>query len=272
MEFHEAANIFPLDEENIDALAEDIRVNGQVQPIEIFEGKILDGRRRWTACQRLGIQPKMKAVYPDDPIAHVLSLNLHRRHLNPSQLSMVAARARDYYDRQAKERQKMSQGRGVKGVENLPPLNETGKARDQAGKAVGVSGKSVDYATRVLEKGTPALIQAVDEGKMAISTAAILAAEPPEVQDKEASLPKRNRRYGSGLGGSIANGHHSTSESKPDPDPDNNPEDRKSRGKGITMAHEAINLLAQIPKNDGLRKRGFQIVLEWVQRNLKGMR
>ena len=50
-------------------------------------------------------------------------------------------------DLEAKERQKLSKGPGIKGVVNLPHLSE--KARDSVGKAVGVSGKSIDYATRV---------------------------------------------------------------------------------------------------------------------------
>jgi hypothetical protein len=54
---------------------------------------------------------------------------------------MAAARARELYDRMAKERQKLSQGRGIKGVENFPHLNPEGKARDQVGKVFGVSGK-----------------------------------------------------------------------------------------------------------------------------------
>lgn len=37
-------------------------------------------------------------------------------------------------DQQAKERQRLSEGRGQKGVEKVPHLNETGKARDQSPK------------------------------------------------------------------------------------------------------------------------------------------
>jgi hypothetical protein len=78
---------------------------------------------------------------------------------------MVAARAREIYDAQAKERQVESgrnHGRG-KVPENLPEPINAGDARDKAGKAVGVSGRSVDFATKVLSQGEPELIKAVDE-------------------------------------------------------------------------------------------------------------
>lgn len=53
---------------------------------------------------------------------------------------MVGARVRQFYDDQAKERQKVRKGnQSGASVENLPQLDE-GTARDQVGKAVGVSG------------------------------------------------------------------------------------------------------------------------------------
>src|SRR5262245_40514962 len=103
-EFHEAANIFPLDEEHLDELAKDIHQHGQQVAIEIFDGQILDGRRRYLACKKTGKQPRFVEVDVADPIQYVLSLNLHRRHLSPTQLSMVAARAMGIYEQQAKER------------------------------------------------------------------------------------------------------------------------------------------------------------------------
>jgi hypothetical protein len=55
------------------------------------------------------------------------------------------------------------------------------------------------------------------------------------------------------------------------PDPDNSPEDRKLKGKGIFMAHEAINILSRIPKDDALRQDGFRLVDDWITRhNLLG--
>lgn len=259
MEIHEAANIFPIDDEHISDLAADIKKNGQKVAIELFEGKIIDGRRRFKACQVAGIEPLTKNVLPEDPISYVLSLNLHRRHLNPSQLAMVGARAREIYDREAKERQKVRKGNQAGAtVENLPQL-DSGKARDAVGKAIGVSGKTIDHATRVLNQAVPEVVKAVDEGRMAVSTAAILAAEPEDKQREEISNPKRNRVYKPGCLSGDAPSPGKTSEPEP--------QAGKVRGVGVEIANEAINCLIRIPKNDALRKRGLQIVADWIKAN-----
>ena len=80
--------------------------------------------------------------------------------------AMCAARAREVYEQQAKERQIRKPADSV--VENLPQQNS--KVRDAAGKAFGVSGKSVDYGKKVLDMGTPELVKAVDEGCMVVGT------------------------------------------------------------------------------------------------------
>lgn len=189
VQFHEAANIFPLlDEKTFEELVEDIGKNGLRESIKIMDGLVLDGRNRYRACLHSGAKPRFEHVTPEDPIAYVLSLNLHRRHLSSAQSAMCAARAREIYERQAKDRQKL-------GKENLPDPQQQGQARDKAGKAFGVSGKSVDHATRVIEKGIPELAKAVDEGRMAVSTAAFLATEEPVIQKQAISDPKRNRIY-----------------------------------------------------------------------------
>lgn len=254
---HEAAELFPLDEEHIDELAGDIKSNGQQVAIELLDGKVIDGRRRLAACTRLGIEPKTRTVKVPDPVAYVLSLNLHRRHLTPSQLSMVAARVRAIYDKQAKER--MESGKRNP-VASLPQGNE-GKARDLAGKAVGVSGKSVDYATRVLERGTPELVKAVDEGRVAVSTAAIHAGDSAEEQ-REFINRVPNRNYISCS--KSPEDKRETPEAKAKA---NDNGEIKLIGVGVIRANEAINSLTRIPKNDALRQRGLQLVMDWCRRN-----
>jgi len=60
-------------------------------------------------------------------------------------------------------------------VVNFPPLAiGEGKSRDLAGKAVQVSGKLVDHATKVIARAIPEVIKAVDEGRMSVTTTAVL--------------------------------------------------------------------------------------------------
>jgi hypothetical protein len=47
-------------------------LNSQQVPMEIFDGNLLDGRRRWMACERAGVEPKLKNVCLGDPVAYVV--------------------------------------------------------------------------------------------------------------------------------------------------------------------------------------------------------
>lgn len=95
MEFHEIANLFPLmvgDEYR--ALVEDIRANGLLEPIALYEGKILDGRNRYNACIVLGIEPNYTTYDGPSAEAFVISKNLHRRHLTRDQRDEVVCKLR----------------------------------------------------------------------------------------------------------------------------------------------------------------------------------
>jgi ParB-like chromosome segregation protein Spo0J len=94
LEFHPLADIIPLMEgEEFEALVEDIRAHGLLEPITLYEGMILDGRNRHRACLAAGIETtpwNFEAVYRDkhseaDARAYVISHNLHRRHLTAKQ-------------------------------------------------------------------------------------------------------------------------------------------------------------------------------------------
>ena len=92
LEPHPFADVFPiLDGEAFNALEKDIEARGQQEPIVVYEGKILDGRNRYRACQILGREPEVREFAGDDAMGFVLSANLHRRHLNEGQRAMVGA-------------------------------------------------------------------------------------------------------------------------------------------------------------------------------------
>jgi hypothetical protein len=96
MDIHPAAEEFPLAESDIHALAADIKKNGQREPAYYIRGDkgnpvLLDGRHRLDARELLGkkIELNDSAVFqrlggPDfDPVAFIISKNIHRRHLAP---------------------------------------------------------------------------------------------------------------------------------------------------------------------------------------------
>lgn len=162
-ETHPAADIFPmLDGPDLDALAEDIRAHGLRNPVIVIGSKVLDGRNRLAACDRLGIEATFRQYEGDDPVAFVLSENLHRRHLNESQRAMVAARIAT-----------LRKGRPVANKSaNLPICAPT-----QAGAAerLSVGERSVRHAREVIEKAAPEVVAAVERGQLAVSAAADLS-------------------------------------------------------------------------------------------------
>ena len=90
-ELHELCKMFPeADEQTLKEMAEDIKENGQNEPIILYEGKILDGRNRLLACEIAGVEPSFIQFSGEEPLQFVLSKNLYRRHLSDSQRAMMA--------------------------------------------------------------------------------------------------------------------------------------------------------------------------------------
>ena len=87
--FHELASVFPLLEGGeYTALIDDVRTHGLLEPITLFEGKILDGRNRYRACLAAGVEPRFREILFGDyaeAAACVISANIHRRHLTAEQ-------------------------------------------------------------------------------------------------------------------------------------------------------------------------------------------
>ena len=84
-----------------------------------------------------------------------------RRHLTPSQLAVVAIKALPFYQKEAKDRQRLSKGRGNKGAQTCATLK--GKATEWAAKRVGVGVRLVEMAKKVQE-ADPKLIAEIEAG------------------------------------------------------------------------------------------------------------
>lgn len=89
---HEHAECYPLlADDDLAALAEDIRENGQRDPVTVTsDGLLIDGRNRARACAMLGIEPLVEVYEGDDIGAFVRSRNM-RRHQPVGSLAMSTA-------------------------------------------------------------------------------------------------------------------------------------------------------------------------------------
>jgi hypothetical protein len=115
IQFHPLADIFPLMEgAEFDALVADIKANGLREKMDLYKGKIVEGRNRYRALRRLGIDPSAdpkkyfrNAIYAhtiggdiapheqdnDARVrAYIISKNIHRRHLTAEQKRDVIAK------------------------------------------------------------------------------------------------------------------------------------------------------------------------------------
>lgn len=188
MKVHPAARAFPLLEgEEFESFVQDIKAHGQQAPI-VFHGEVLlDGRNRWRACNKLGIEPRSVQWEGNgsSATAYVISANLRRRHLTPSQLATVAAELLPEFKKEAKERQR-EHGKTAPGKKANTPANSGGsEARDAAAAAVGVSHTYVDQAS-ALEEKAPELFVRVKAGEITLSKAVreVRKAEAPTVEEE----------------------------------------------------------------------------------------
>jgi len=153
---HEYALLLPaMGEQELGELGENIKANGLLFPIVLYEGCILDGVQRYTACERHKIKldvsrdfvsweslpERVRAV---GPLTYVTSVNVPRRHLTIQQRAEHALKLLPIYEREAKERQ-------LAGTP-LASGEAKGKATEKAAAAVGVSTSTVERARRKQRK------------------------------------------------------------------------------------------------------------------------
>lgn len=196
MPCHPITALFPLIEgQAFEDLAIDIDLHGQREPIWTYMGQIIDGRNRDRAIEtanrwrRRDGRPFLSPCYREwngqgSLVAFVLSINLHRRHLTESLRGMLAARAAAMMEEEARQRQleglkKTKPTSSVSPDTNGETLGNSGRTREKAAQLANVSEATVARAQKVLKEAPAELVEAVDQGKVKVATAASWVGLPP---------------------------------------------------------------------------------------------
>jgi ParB-like chromosome segregation protein Spo0J len=164
MKAHPAAELFDMLPPNeIEKLGRSMQIDGQLHPVLVWRGLIIDGRNRVAACDRVGIKPKIKEL-PDgtcenDIVRMIIAANLHRRHIDPKRIPAIAAELATMMvgdNQHSKE-----------GPQNCGPSKAT---VSEVSERLGVAPRTVEMAKEVKAKA-PDLFEKIKKGEMRTGTA-----------------------------------------------------------------------------------------------------
>ena len=276
-EFHEAANIFPMEEETIGSLADDIKSEGLHNAITVFDGKILDGRRRYTACMKVGVEPRFDFLEKcPDLVKFVWSMNYHRRNLKDHQKGIVAGRAKELrkrYEAEAKEKRKRKPADSVE--EKLPQQKRNPQSRDALGKQFGISGRTAERGAKVVELGVEELQEAVWNGNVGLVEAERIAKIGKDTPEKEAKQKKALEEELDRRANKLKQkGDEGKLQSEVEPNGSDASKPNGQRKKALTAANDVIDYLSRSPlirigKSNPHRDAAYDKVIRWLRSTKK---
>jgi hypothetical protein len=175
---HPAADLFPLLEgDEFNALCKSIIERGLEKPIELYEGRVIDGRNRLRACLQMSAEPEFIEWAGGDPYEYVWAHNAVRRHLDAGQRAAIRLKFDDEIRALAeKRREEANAARGrTQRVGAVAPTSKatvpsTCDTRDELARRADVGSRTAQKALTV-QKHAPELADKVASGEVKLGVA-----------------------------------------------------------------------------------------------------
>ena len=208
--YHPACLLFPkMGRQALRELADDIKVRGLLNAIVLYQGKVLDGRSRLAACKLAGVEPRfVEWSGKGSPTEWVISQNLFRRHLTASQRAVVAYDLLPMMADEAKDRQRLSRGRGKKGAQDCATLSVNGKASEVAARVAHANARYVEMI-KSIGSSASGLIPEIRSGLVTVPEAKELA-ELPQAGRLQALRIIRRENARATRNVAVRRGNHAT--------------------------------------------------------------
>ena len=185
------------DDGDIEGLAANIRDMGLLEPIGVDRYyQLIFGWRRLIACGEILKWKTIPCVVLDlrSVLAGEYAENEFRKQFSRSErVALAEAIEKELLSKERRGGDQKSE-KSKAAIAAFDP-REKGKSADIAAKKAGfTSAETYQRAHRVVEKGAPEVVRAMDTGKVSVTAAAAIASQPKKEQAAIIALPKDEQR------------------------------------------------------------------------------
>ena len=176
----------PLTEDEYSRLEQTILEEGCRDALILWGDILIDGHNRYRICTEHNIPYETRQLEfenREEVLLWIMRNQLSRRNLNDFQRIELVRRCEDAVKAQAKARQGTRSDLSTSG-QNFP---EVKRATDEFGELAGVSRKTCEHATAVLDKAPEAIVKATRKQELSINAAYGVTKLPEEQQAEIAS-------------------------------------------------------------------------------------
>jgi ParB-like chromosome segregation protein Spo0J len=170
-----------LDADTTNELTASIRLHGQLVPILVWRGDVLDGRKRLAICEALGITPKVEVISDDADAARVaVDANVLRTHYTASQRAMFAASIATATPADAVNMRRDRTKRNSASYDGTADVATKPVTIRDAATLLNAHASQVTTAKQLQREAAPEVVDAVRRGQLTLHAAKTIASAVPK--------------------------------------------------------------------------------------------